>query len=384
MLSVGSWEVELSALSLVPLGAGCTGFLSLESPSYLLFSRVCPLGLEKRTRRPACSWLQVNFLEACCWLSQDPACETAAGNCDCVVSRGDAPALSPRSQGWVGTVVCVNNCGSNSLMFVIRQERHPAGGLSILIPDCCSFCEEIATYSLPIPSHNFSSLGLLWGLNLANHRSQAPQIPLARVGVFISGAHCFTLKSAPVWMTATLLISLCWPKERATKWNDTRLCASTTEGFTSLTCCYQLRSKTDSCFLIFADKERYSGITILVSVTNTVVGNHKQGSEVWNPADSVAFSIQLDSSHEEQTWMDVDTASCLLNILRPLRKEPHPEIPCLDWCPGVPGKGPFIPAIPFWANLLGSVVSSVVVCSFRTLGPDLNTKVFFFLPRVVH
>ena len=78
--------------------------------------------------------------------------------------------------------------------------------------------------------------------------------------------------------------------------------------------------------------------------------------------------------------MDVDTARCLLNILRPLRKEPHPEIPCLDWCPGVPGKGPFIPAIPFWANLLGSVVSSVVVCSFRTLGPDLNTKVFFFSP----
>lgn len=76
--------------------------------------------------------------------------------------------------------------------------------------------------------------------------------------------------------------------------------------------------------------------------------------------------------------MDVDTASCLLNILRPLRKEPHPEIPCLDWCPGVPGKGPFIPAIPFWANFLGSVVSSVAVCRFRTLGPDLNTKVFFF------
>ena len=120
-------------------------------------------------------------------------------------------------------------------------------------------------------------------------------------------------------------------------------------------------------------------------MTNTVVGNQKQGSEVWNPADSVAFSIQLDSSHEEQTWMDVDTASCLLNILRPLRKEPHPEIPCLDWCPGVPGKGPFIPAIPFWANFLGSVVSSVAVCRFRTLGPDLNTKVFFFfLRRVVH
>ena len=95
----------------------------------------------------------------------------------------------------------------------------------------------------------------------------------------------------------------------------------------------------------------------------------------------IAFSIQLDSSHEEQTWMDVDTACCLLNILRPLRKEPHPEIPCLDWCPGVPGKGPFIPAIPFWANFLGSVVSSVVVCRFRALGPDLNTKVYFFFPQ---
>ena len=81
---------------------------------------------------------------------------------------------------------------------------------------------------------------------------------------------------------------------------------------------------------MFADKEKCSGIRILVSVTNTVVGNQKQGSEVWNAADSVAFSIQLDSSHEEQTWMDVDTASCLLNILRPLRKEPHPEIPCFN------------------------------------------------------
>lgn len=52
---------------------------------YLLPSRVCPLGLEKRTLRLACSWLQVNFLETCCWPSQDPACESAAGNCDYTV-----------------------------------------------------------------------------------------------------------------------------------------------------------------------------------------------------------------------------------------------------------------------------------------------------------
>lgn len=140
-------------------------------------------------------------------------------------------------------------------MFVIRQERHPAGGLSILIPDWCSFCEEKTTYSLPIPSHNFSSLDLLRGLNLANHRSQSPQILLAHVGLFISGAHRFTLKSPPVWMTATLLITLCWPKERATKWNDTRVCASKTEGFTSVTCCYQLKSKTGSCFLILLTRK---------------------------------------------------------------------------------------------------------------------------------
>lgn len=62
MLNVGPWEVELSAYLFNFRGAGCTGFQS-ESPSYLLSTRVCPLGLEKRTLRPACSWLQVDFLK---------------------------------------------------------------------------------------------------------------------------------------------------------------------------------------------------------------------------------------------------------------------------------------------------------------------------------
>lgn len=96
-----SW---IEYLSLVPRGAGCTGFLSLESPSYLLSTRVCPLGLEKRTLRPACSWLQVDFLETCCWLSQDPACETAAGKCECIVITWWRPRLLTEKSGlsWHG------------------------------------------------------------------------------------------------------------------------------------------------------------------------------------------------------------------------------------------------------------------------------------------
>lgn len=129
---------------------------------------------------------------------------------------------------------------------------------------------------------------------------------------------------------------------------------------------------------MFADKGRCSRIRIPVSVTNIVIGNQKQSSEVWNQANSVAFSIQLDSSREEQAWVDVGGTNCLLNI-QPPRKEPDPKIPCLNWCPVVPWRGTFIPVIPFWAKFLGSIAGSVVVCRFRTSGPDLNIKVFLSL-----
>lgn len=97
----------------------------------------------------------------------------------------------------------------------------------------------------------------------------------------------------------------------------------------------------------------------------------------WQPPNLPPYVSQEKGHRMEcggQTWID-GGASCLLNI-KPPRKEPSPETPCLRWGPVVPWRGASIPVVPFWAGFLGSIWSSVAACRFRTLGPDPDIKVF--------
>lgn len=173
------------------------------------------------------------------------------------------------------------------------------------------------------------------------------------------------------------MLDIGYPKERATKWNDGRICASNTLELACITYCLQLESKRSHkiIFVMFADKGKHSRVRILVSVSNSFISFQKSETEQWsmNSGRLCSFfnKIWLFSWEIKvgRWWWSEFSPEHTTSERGTVSRNPMPQmVPS-----GALEKN--ILVIPFWAHFLRST-ESWAVCGFRTLGPDLNIKVF--------